>query len=74
VDDKELRILGDRLSELIAEGLGSRSTWALRAAIDAAQSKDVAGVLVIKIPPNTKDRLDVTFTIGVVDVISRWSA
>ena len=67
-----LEALGKRLAERIIQGLGTRSAWALRAAVDAGETPDIAGIIVIKVPPKNSDRLDITFTIGTVDVTTRW--
>lgn len=59
------------LTELLAE-LGARSRFALSTAVDAARTEGIAGVLVVKFPPRSKDHPECQFTIGTVDVISRW--
>lgn len=64
--------LQDKISELLSRSTGPRSRWALQTAIAAAETEGVAGVFIVKIPPRSKDYLDVTFTVGTVDVISRW--
>lgn len=62
------------LGKITGGGIGSRSQFALRTAADAAGTEGIGGVIVIKIPPKCKDYVDVDFTIGVVEVVSRWSA
>jgi hypothetical protein len=74
VDEAELKELADRVALVIVKGLGSRSRWALRTSLDAVETDGIAGICVVKIPPKSKDFIDVTFTVGDVDIISRWSA
>lgn len=57
---------------MILKGMGQRSRWALRTSLDAADTEGVAGICVLRIPPKEKDYIDVTFTVGAVDVVSRW--
>lgn len=73
-DTAALELLAQRLGEKILAGLGPRSQWALRTALDAMDTDGVAGVLVVTVPAKCKERLDVSFTVGTVDVISRWGA
>lgn len=61
------------MAKVIAAGMGSRSRWALNAAAEAAGTEGIAGVVVIKIPAKGKDYVDITFTIGMVEVVSRWA-
>lgn len=71
----EVRQLADRLAEmLLSRGVGGRSRWALRTALDAAETGGVAGMMCIAISGKGKDHLDVSFTVGEVDLITRWSA
>lgn len=71
----ELRELAELLAEaLVASGLGGRSRWALRTALDAARTDGIAGMLCLAVPPRPNDRMDVSFIIGPVDVITRWGA
>jgi hypothetical protein len=70
----EIEGLADRLAEQITKGLGVRSAWALKAALDAGDADGVAGVIVFTIPAKCKDHVDVSFTIGTVDITTRWSA
>lgn len=72
MNEDELNDLARRLGERILAGLGTRSRWALRTSLDAAETEGVVGIMVLRIPPKTKDYLDVTFTVGQVDVVSRW--
>lgn len=72
MNETELQDLARRVGEVIIRGLGTRSTWALRTALDAAETEGVAGMCVMKIPAKSKEFVDVTFTIGRVDLISRW--
>jgi hypothetical protein len=74
VDEKELRELAERAALAIIKGMGPRSRWAMRTSLDALDTEGVGGICVVKIPPKSKDFIDVTFTVGDVDVISRWSA
>ncbi len=67
--------LSARLADLLHENnLGTRSRWALETALAAAEVESVGGVLVIAIPPRTKERLEVHFTAGLCDVVTRWGA
>lgn len=61
------------LQKIIDSGVGARSRWALNAAAEAARTEGIAGILVLKIPPKGKDYVDITFTIGQVEVVSRWT-
>jgi hypothetical protein len=72
-NDEELDALATRLGDQVRAGLGTRSRWALRAALDAAEAEGIAGVLVLQISPKVKDHPEVQFTIGDVELISRWS-
>lgn len=60
------------LGRLLMKGMGARSKWALGAAIQAAHTEGIGGVCVLQIPSKAKDYIDITFTCGIVDVISRW--
>lgn len=66
--------LAEQLGLALMKGMGARSRWALKAAIEAADTEGLGGVCVLMIPTKTKDYIDVTFTCGTVDVISRWGA
>lgn len=59
-------------TRLVGAGMGPRSAWALRAAADAAGTDGIGGVLTIRIPPKTKDYVDLAFTCGTVEVVHRW--
>lgn len=72
-DDEELEQLAERMGELIRRGMGARSRWALRAALDAAEVDGVAGLVTLNVPAR-KARCDVSFTIGTVEVVQRWEA
>lgn len=72
VEETELQTLAERLAGMILRGMGTRSRWALRTSLDAAETEGVAGICVLRIPPKERDRIDVTFTVGNVDVVSRW--
>lgn len=72
MDDGELEDLATKLGHLVLRGLGARSAWALNAACSAAEVDGIAGVIAIKIPARKKDYIDVVFTAGAVDVVSRW--
>lgn len=62
-----------RFMELLAEDkLGTRSKWALETGVNAADAESVSGVLTIEVPPKVKDRLEVSFTTGECDVVTRW--
>ena len=62
------------LAEVIGpQGLGARSRWALTAAAEAAKTEGIGGILVVRIPPKGKELVDMSFTIGKVEVISRWA-
>lgn len=65
-DDAEL------VNMILAAGLGARSRWALKAAADAAGTEGIGGVLVIQIPPKGKDHCEMSFTIGTVEVTTKW--
>lgn len=73
LEHDELTQLANRLAEIIVRGLGTRSQWALRTALDAADTEGIAGLAVLRVPPKNKDFIDITFTVGTVDVISRWA-
>lgn len=73
MNETELTALATRLGDMILRGLGTRSIWALRTSLDAADTEGVAGICVLRIPPKKKDYLEVNFTVGSsVDVVSRW--
>lgn len=62
-----------RITGLVADGkLGTRSRWALETALEAAEAESVSGVLIFQIPSRVKDRLEVHFTAGTCDVVTRW--
>lgn len=63
MDENELQLLAEGLGKLILAGMGSRSRWALRAALDAANTEGVGGVLHVKIPTTSKDRCDAGFKV-----------
>lgn len=61
------------LTELCGGGkIGDRGLWALRAAADAARTDGIVGAIIVKIPSTPKDFIDITFTNGAVDVVTRW--
>lgn len=61
------------LAEMLSVNtLGARSRFALSTAVDAAATEGIAGVLVVRFPPRSKDRPECQFTIGNVDLIARW--
>ena len=62
-----------QLAIIIGKGMGQRSKWALGAARDARTTDGIAGLLVLKIPSKVGDFVDVTFTCGIVEVVSRWT-
>lgn len=72
--ENDLERLADGFSTMIMKGLGSRSQFALRTSIDADHSEGITGACVLWIPSRFADRLDVTFTIGDVELLSRWEA
>jgi hypothetical protein len=72
VDQHELDELAQKLAETILRGLGTQSKWALRTALDAAGTEGIPGHLSVRIPPRVKDYLDIRFTVGQVDIITRW--
>lgn len=74
VDDDELEALAERMARLVRAGMGSRSRWALRAALDAAETDGIAGVLSLKLQSKPKDQPDVMFCVGTVEVIQRWGS
>lgn len=61
------------LARIIEAGVPARSRWALNAAAEAAITEGIGGILVVQIPPKGKDLVDITFTIGMVEVVSRWA-
>lgn len=70
MDDKTA---AEKLAALLKdERLGARSRWALQAGVDAADADSVSGILVIEIPSRVKDYLEVSFTAGDCDVVTRW--
>jgi hypothetical protein len=72
--DEELETLALKIADFVRHGMGSRSKWALRAALDAAETEGVAGVLALKIPSKGKDQPDVMFCVGSVDLVQRWGS
>lgn len=73
-DVDELERLALKVANLVRHGMGVRSKWALRAALDAAETEGVAGLLLLKIPSKSKDLPDASFCIGQVDVVQRWGS
>lgn len=61
------------LARIIDAGVPARSRWALVAAAEAARTEGIGGVLVIKIAPKSKDYVDISFTIGMVEIVNRWT-
>lgn len=60
----ELREFSQRVEELfLSRGMGKRSRFALRKALEAAEADGIGGVFVIKIPPNRTEWIDVDFTL-----------
>jgi hypothetical protein len=72
--DSELVSLTEGLGAVLGSGLGVRSRWALRTAIDAARSDGISGVLVVKIPAKGAEFCDVNFTVGSVELVERWGS
>lgn len=70
----ELEKLAVKVADLVRHGMGVRSKWALRAALDAAETEGIAGVLALKIPSKNKEQPDVIFCVGQVDVVQRWGS
>lgn len=60
------------VARIIGPQVGARSRWALNAAADAAGTEGIAGCLVVQIPSHCSDYVDVIFTIGTVEMVSRW--
>lgn len=63
MNEEELQQLAEGLGNLILAGMGSRSRWALRWALDAAHTDGISGVLRVTIPANPKDRCDIGFEV-----------
>lgn len=61
-----------RMAKLVGGGLGTRSRWALETALSAVEAESVGGFLIFEIPSRTKDRVEVHFTAGRCDVVTRW--
>ena len=57
----ELRELAVRVGEVIIRGLGTRSLWALRWTLDAAENDGVAARCMITVPAKTKDFVEFQF-------------
>lgn len=72
--EQELKDLADRMAMTILKGLGTRSRWALRTGLDAAETDGISGVCVLQFPPKGNDHIDIAFTAGAVDVITRWGS
>lgn len=72
MNEDELQHLAQELGEMVLAGLGVRSRWALRTAIDAARTEGISGVLVVTVPAKERDYCEVSFTVGIVDIIERW--
>lgn len=72
MDEGGLGNLAEALGNLIMKGLGTRSAWALETALRAAETEGITGVCVVQIPAKNKDYAEITFTVGTVDVVSRW--
>jgi hypothetical protein len=70
---QQLDELTNKLGEILGGGMGQRSKWALNSAHDASKTDGITGMLVIKIPSRSKDHVDISFTCGLVEVVSRWS-
>lgn len=73
-DDDELETLASKIADLVRHGMGSRSQWALRTALDAAETEGVAGVLSLQLPGKCKEQPEVMFTIGTVELVQRWGS
>lgn len=73
-DEGELEYLALKVANLVRHGMGARSKWALRAALDAAETEGIAGMLMLKIPSKPKDLPDVAFCIGPVELVQRWGS
>lgn len=60
------------LSELLLRGMGSRSEFHLRVAMEAASREGVGGVIAIQIPSKGKGLAECVYTTGVVEISARW--
>lgn len=56
----------------LVRNLRPASRWALEVALKALATDGVAGTLVIQIPRQRADRVDVSFVAGVTDLIQRF--
>lgn len=63
--------LVEQLAGILGDRLGQRSRWALRTAADARQVEGIPGCVVIMLPSSTREFVDVTFTTGVVEAVTR---
>ena len=70
--ESELSRLADGLSGLVRAGLGQKSRWALKTALSAAETEGIGAVLVVRIPPKSKDHIDLDFQPGSVEVLYTW--
>lgn len=57
----ELEQLAVDLTRIILKGLGARSKWALKTAIDAAGTEGVSGICTLHIPVRAKDEVELVF-------------
>jgi hypothetical protein len=70
-DSEEVAELDDGLLSMVRE-LRPASRWALEVALKAAITDGVAGTLVIQIPRQTRDIVDVAFVAGVCELTQRF--
>jgi len=64
--------LARELARVLTQATGERSQFAMRTAFEAAQIDGVGGMLLIRMPQRSRNRVEVAFHSGVVDLIGRW--
>lgn len=72
--DDDVEELALRMADFVRRDAGARSRWALRTALDALDTEGISGALTFQIPAREKDRPEISFVVGNVDIITRWGA
>lgn len=73
-DDDELEKLAVEFANLVRQGMGDKSVWALKTALEASRVDGLSGILSLKIPGRLKDQPDAIFCLGSVDMVYRWGS